>query len=42
MKPIFSSIDSDHSGARVTEADALSLLEHWNLMSWAQRQIRQF
>ena len=30
MKAIFFCIDSDHNGARVTEAEALSLLEHWN------------
>ena len=34
---IFFFIDGDHSGASVTEAEALSLLEHWNLMRWAQR-----
>ena len=41
MKARFFCIDSDHSVARLTKAEALSLLEHWNLMRWVQRLIRQ-
>ena len=37
MKARFFFIDGDHSGARVAEAEALSLLEQLNLMRWAQR-----